>query len=225
MTLSSAKPKIDYEPSRSFDQNFRNGKQPNGKSNGKTAQRSISQSFSGSSPSPATPQAWAQVPNESAQVRQAEPGSKISRSEISGNNISAASLPLPAILPDWLNHLLLTKLYSRVMVICAVSAALGFYGAYIYSQGVWNQQHDKLEKLKRSERQLSGISETLGYNLTTSIQNKPGELVREKPNQALFLPAPVTTNSAPANSQALPRTKNQVPKSAQESQAKPPLGY
>lgn len=69
------------------------------------------------------------------------------------------------------------------------------YGWNVHVQKKFDQQYLKLETLKQSERQLIVVNESLGYDLITNLDRLPVKLVREKPQQSIFIvpaaPSPV----------------------------------
>jgi hypothetical protein len=75
---------------------------------------------------------------------------------------------------------------STVLLTLSVFAV---YGWTVYAQESWNQQYKKLEELKRQERQLTAAEEAFDHNLIDNVQKKPGNLVRERPEQSLFIQA------------------------------------
>ncbi len=101
---------------------------------------------------------------------------------------------------------------SIATTILLTAAVFGIYGWTVYAQDQWNQQYKKLEHLKRQERQLTTAEEALDNNLIRSVQQQPGDLIRERPEQSIFLPA------APL------RPKRELPAPATEAMRPSPQG-
>jgi hypothetical protein len=80
------------------------------------------------------------------------------------------------------------KLSIATTVLLTVSVFV-IYGWTVYAQDQWNQQYKKLEQLKRQERQLTNAAGSFDNELLRSIQKEPGDLVRERPENSIFLQA------------------------------------
>ncbi|MBD2148744.1 hypothetical protein H6F44_01175 [Pseudanabaena sp. FACHB-1277] len=110
-------------------------------------------------------------------------------------------------LPLWLKLLITTQKLAIASTVLLTVAVFAIYGWTVYAQEQWNQQYKKLEQLKRQERQLTNATGAFDNERLQSIQNKPGELVRERPEQSLFLQA------APLRpKREVPATVSEVPK-------------
>ncbi|MEI6330741.1 MAG: hypothetical protein ACOYN8_01390 [Pseudanabaena sp.] len=110
-------------------------------------------------------------------------------------------------LPLWLRVLMSTQKLSIAVTIILTISVFAIYGWTVYAQEQWNQQYKKLEQLKRQERQLTSAEGSFDNNLLRSVQNKPGDLVRERPEQSIFLQA------APLRPKRdVPSTVSEVPK-------------
>jgi hypothetical protein len=123
-----------------------------------------------------------------------------------------SGLPLPL----WLRVLMSTQKLSIAATVILTVSMFAIYGWTVYAQEQWNQQYKKLEQLKRQERQLTSAEGSFDNNLLRSVQNKPGDLVRERPEQSIFLQA------APL------RPKRDVPSTVSELPKQKPnesLGY
>jgi len=92
-------------------------------------------------------------------------------------------------LPLWLRVLMSTQKLSIAVTVMLTVSVFAIYGWTVYAQEQWNQQYKKLEQLKRQERQLTSAEGSFDNNLLRSVQNKPGDLVRERPDQSIFLQA------------------------------------
>ncbi len=111
-------------------------------------------------------------------------------------------------LPLWLRVLMTTQKLSIAMTILLTISVFAIYGWTVYAQEQWNQQYKKLEQLKRQERQLTTAEGSFDNDLLRSVQNKPGDLVRERPEQSIFLQA------APLRPKRdIPATVSELPKS------------
>ena len=144
--------------------------------------------------------------------------SKTNKSANKNPNRNVKRLPrtsgLP--LPLWLRVLMSTQKLSIAVTVLLTVSVFAIYGWTVYAQEQWNQQYKKLEQLKRQERQLTSAEGSFDNNLLRSVQNKPGDLVRERPEQSIFLQA------APL------RPKRDVPSTVSELPKQKPnesLGY
>jgi hypothetical protein len=112
-------------------------------------------------------------------------------------------------LPLWLRVLMSTQKLSIVVTVLLTMSVFAIYGWTVYAQEQWNQQYKKLEQLKRQERQLTAAEGSFDNDMLRSVQKKPGELVRERPEQSIFLQAaPLRPkNNAPTTVSELPKNK------------------
>lgn len=112
-------------------------------------------------------------------------------------------------LPLWLRVLMVTQKLSIAMTVMLTISVFAIYGWTVYAQDQWNQQYKKLEQLKRQERQLTAAEGAFDNDMLRSIQKKPGELVRERPEQSIFLQAaPLRPKrDVPATVSKLPKNK------------------
>ncbi len=111
-------------------------------------------------------------------------------------------------LPIWVRVLLSTQKVSIVMTVLLTVSVFAIYGWTVYAQEQWNQQYKKLEQLKRQERQLTTAESSFDNDMLRSVQKKPGDLVRERPEQSIFLQA------APLRPKRdVPATVSEIPKS------------
>jgi hypothetical protein len=136
--------------------------------------------------------------------------SKTNKSTNKNPNRNVKRLPrtngLP--LPLWLRVLMSTQKLSIAVTVMLTVSVFAIYGWTVYAQEQWNQQYKKLEQLKRQERQLTSAEGSFDNNLLRSVQNKPGDLVRERPEQSIFLQA------APLRPKLdVPSTVSELPKS------------
>jgi hypothetical protein len=112
-------------------------------------------------------------------------------------------------LPTWLKLLMSAQKMSIAMTVLLTVSVFAIYGWTVYAQEQWNQQYKKLEQLKRQERQLTTAEGTFDNDMLRAVQKKPGELVRERPEQSIFLQAaPLRPKrDVPATVSELPKTK------------------
>lgn len=112
-------------------------------------------------------------------------------------------------LPLWLRLLMSTQKLSIVVTVLLTVSVFAIYGWTVYAQEQWNQQYKKLEQLKRQERQLTAAEGSFNNELMRSAEKNPGELVRERPEQSIFLQAaPLRPKrDVPATVSELPKNK------------------
>jgi len=117
----------------------------------------------------------------------------------------ANSFPLPL----WLRVLMSTQKLSIVVTVLLTLSVFAIYGWTVYAQEQWNQQYKKLEQLKRQERQLTTAEGSFDNDMLRSVQKNPRELVRERPEQSIFLQAaPLRPkHDLPATVSELPKNK------------------
>ncbi|WP_460193679.1 hypothetical protein [Thermosynechococcus sp. FA-CM-4201] len=96
-------------------------------------------------------------------------------------------LPKPQM-PLWQKTLLGIQWVSGVAATSALVAVLPLYGWSALSEQQWSQAYDRLETLKRQERELLVSNETLRYRVTQQVQRAPQGLVPQTPQHVLFVP-------------------------------------
>ncbi|WP_164920978.1 hypothetical protein [Thermosynechococcus vestitus] len=96
-------------------------------------------------------------------------------------------LPKPQV-PLWQKTLLGMQWVSGVAAAAALVAVLPLYGWSALSQQQWSRAYDRLETLKRQERELLVSNETLRYRVTQQVQRAPQGLVPQTPQNVLFVP-------------------------------------
>ena len=92
-------------------------------------------------------------------------------------------------LPLWLRLLVSTQKLSIAMTVMLTISVFVIYGWTVYAQDKWNQQYEKLEQLKRQERQLTTAAGAFENDALRAVQKSPGQLVRERPEQSIFIQA------------------------------------
>ncbi|URR34410.1 hypothetical protein NBE99_07040 [Thermosynechococcus sp. HN-54] len=96
-------------------------------------------------------------------------------------------LPKPQI-SLWQKALLGIQWVSGVAATSALVAVLPLYGWSALSEQQWSQAYQRLETLKRQERELLINNETLRYRVTQQVQRAPQGLLPQTPQHILFLP-------------------------------------
>ncbi len=98
------------------------------------------------------------------------------------------TLPITPIsnsaISKWLVSVQKLSIAFTALSFLSVSAV---YGWNVHVQKKFDQQFRKLETLKQSERQLIVANESLDHDLITNIDRLPVKLVREKPQQSIFI--------------------------------------
>jgi hypothetical protein len=117
--------------------------------------------------------------------------------------------------PFWLIVLIKLQQGSSFVTLFLVAAILVVYGWTVYTQQRWGQQYNKLESLKKQERQLVSANEVLKNQMAQQAENPTAGLLLPDPSNAIFLtPAPQRPEVKP---------KSTVP--PVEKFPKKPLGY
>ncbi len=102
-----------------------------------------------------------------------------------------ASLRKPSVLPLWFRCLVVMHRTSAIAAFVMVVAVLGAYGWTVYSQQLWGRTYDRLEHLRRNERQLTANNELLKNQLARQAERPDSGFVPQSPNNTIFLtPAP-----------------------------------
>lgn len=117
--------------------------------------------------------------------------------------------------PIWLQLLLRTQQGSSIITILLGISALATYGWTVYLQQRWGNEYEKLETLKKQERQLVSANELLKNQMAEQAEKPTAGLLLPDPSNAIFL--------TPAPQRPEVKSKSIVP-SAEPSPAKP-LGY
>lgn len=102
-----------------------------------------------------------------------------------------APLRKPSVLPLWFRCLVVMHRTSAIAAFVMVVAVLGAYGWTVYSQQLWGRTYDRLEHLRRNERQLTANNELLKNQLAHQAERPESGFVPQSPNNTIFLtPAP-----------------------------------
>ena len=128
------------------------------------------------------------------------------------NSATVRRLPSPDAPPHWLRSLVRMQQASLVATFALAGAVLLVYGWTVYAQQLWGKEYQKLEHLRRSERQMTTNGEVL-KNKIADQSSRPGTtLIPQTPDSLIFLkPAPARSSSAV--------------RSTAQSSAIAPLGY
>ncbi len=121
-------------------------------------------------------------------------------------------LPVQDRPPQWLRSLLLIQQASVVATFVLAGSVLVVYGWTVYSQQLWGKEYQKLENLRRSERQFTTNSEVLKNQIVKQAERPGAAMVPQSPDSLVFLkPAPARSGTAIAP--------------APQASPIPPLGY
>jgi hypothetical protein len=102
--------------------------------------------------------------------------------------------------PRWLRLLISAQRLSITVTVLLTVAVFGVYSWTVYAQEAWNKQYRRLEELKRHERNLTATEGLLEHSLIRDAQrNSDRRLVRETPEQAIFLQSAPRRSLAPSN--------------------------
>jgi hypothetical protein len=105
--------------------------------------------------------------------------------------------PSPAKVSKWLISIQAISIAVTAVSFASVGAV---YAWNVHVQKNFDQQYRKLETLKQSERQLIVANESLGHDLITNLDRLPVKLIREKPQQSIFI-----VPAAPSPIKAVPK--------------------
>lgn len=93
--------------------------------------------------------------------------------------------------PLWLKLLLWTQRGSALVTLMLGAALLVTYGWTVYIQQQWGREFERLESLKKQERQLVSASEVLKNQMAEQAEKPTAGLLLPDPSNAIFLtPAP-----------------------------------
>lgn len=117
--------------------------------------------------------------------------------------------------PLWLVLLIKLQQGSSIVTLLLMIAILSVYGWTVYLQQRWGQQYDKLETLKKRERQLTSANEVLKNQMAEQAEKPTAGLLLPDPSNAIFLtPAPPR-----------PEVKPELSAPSTEGTPNRPLGY
>jgi hypothetical protein len=129
------------------------------------------------------------------------------------NRRTLAQLPSQNRPPHWLRSLMLAQQASVVATFVLAGSVLAVYGWTVYAQQLWGKEYQKLEQLRRSERQFTAHGEVLKNQIVNQATQPGKTLVPQRPDNLIFLKP---ESNRPGN--APPNTSPQASKIA-------PLGY
>jgi hypothetical protein len=109
--------------------------------------------------------------------------------------VGAAPNPQPRAFrpqrPLWLSLLLWTQRGSSGVTLILGAAILVTYGWTVYIQQQWGREFDRLESMKKQERQLVSTNEVLKNQMAEQAEKPTAGLLLPDPSNAIFLtPAP-----------------------------------
>ncbi len=115
--------------------------------------------------------------------------------------------------PKWLRSLFLMERFSIAITFVLAGSALMVYGWTVYAQQLWGKEYQKLDSLRRNERQLTTNKEVLKDKIAKEA-NRPGStLTPQTPNSMIFL------------NPAQPRPDAKAPAPSPQAAPIAPLGY
>jgi hypothetical protein len=118
--------------------------------------------------------------------------------------------------PLWVTVLLKLQQGSFFVTFSLIVGAMVVYGWTVYIQQRWGQEYEKLETLKKQERQLISANEVLKNQMAQQAENPTTGLLLPNPNNAIFLaPAPQRPAVKPSS----------PPVSPSNTSSNRPLGY
>lgn len=118
--------------------------------------------------------------------------------------------------PLWVTVLVKLQQGSFPLTFALIVAAMVIYGWTVYIQQRWGQEYEKLEALKKQERQLISANEVLKNQMAEQAESPTAGLLLPNPNNTIFLaPAPLRPPVKPGS----------PPVSPTNSSPKRPLGY
>ncbi len=117
--------------------------------------------------------------------------------------------------PLWVTVLLRLQQGSSLVTLSLIVGAMVVYGWTVYIQQRWGQEYERLETLKKQERQLISANEVLKNQMAEQAESPTAGLLLPNPNNAIFL--------APAPQRPAVKPKPPVPPS--DSSPNRPLGY
>jgi hypothetical protein len=125
-----------------------------------------------------------------------------------------------APLPTWLRSLLLLQRSSATLLWLSGFAVLSLYGWSAYSQRVWGESYNKLERMHREEPQLTLARELMNQQLAADAESKTSGLSNGTPGQGIVY----LESATPRTIDDLPVDANAAPAAPIES-LEMPLGY
>ncbi len=118
------------------------------------------------------------------------------------NSTAVRRLPAPDADPRWLRSLIRMQQVSLIATFSLAGAVLLVYGWTVYAQQLWGKEYQKLEQLRRSERQMTTNGEILKNKIADQAVRSGTTLVPQTPDSLIFLKPAPARNLAPAASPA-----------------------
>jgi hypothetical protein len=103
------------------------------------------------------------------------------------NRAKLRPLILTGDYPDWLRQLLQIQRGVWLGTIAVSSLAMVVYSWSVYSQQQWGQAYQRLDQLRRSERQLVAGSEMMKNDIAQQIDPADLGLAPQRPDNVIFL--------------------------------------
>jgi hypothetical protein len=126
-----------------------------------------------------------------------------------------------APLPTWLRSLLLLQRSSATLLWLAGFAVLSLYGWSAYSQRVWGESYNKLERMHRDEPQLTLARELMNQQLAADAESKNSGLTNGTPGQGIVY----LESATPRTIDDVPVDPAAVQPAAPIESLEMPLGY
>jgi hypothetical protein len=127
-------------------------------------------------------------------------GLEIGRSPRNKGSVKTLPNPNAYPVPQWLRFLMSAQRLSITVTVLLTVAVFGVYSWTVYAQEAWNKQYRRLEELKRHERNLTATEGLLENSLIRDAQRNPDRrLVRETPEQSIFLQSAPRRSLTPPN--------------------------
>jgi len=133
--------------------------------------------------------------------------------ELQAKSTPPKAVPLPRELPEpvWLKGLTFLQKISLGTATLLTTAALISYSWSVHTQAKWNQEYQKLQVLKRQERNLSAAIETFENDLVANLSLYVPSLVRESREQSWYvtvaptaIPTVLPARTVPVSPASLP---------------------
>ncbi|PSB17930.1 hypothetical protein C7B65_17190 [Phormidesmis priestleyi ULC007] len=118
------------------------------------------------------------------------------------NSTAVRRLPSPDAPPRWLRSLIRVQQASLIATFTLAGAVLLVYGWTVYAQQLWGKEYQKLEQLRRSERQMTTNGEILKNKIADQAGRPGTTLVPQTPDSLIFLKPAPARNPPPAASPA-----------------------
>ncbi|MDG2989717.1 hypothetical protein L3556_02025 [Candidatus Synechococcus calcipolaris G9] len=115
--------------------------------------------------------------------------------------------------PLWLKSLGVLKWGTGLGSVAILASLLPLYGWSALCQYQWGQSYRQLEQLKQQERELLAAQQSQRYQVAEQIERQPQGLVRQGPQQVVFIPEKPATLGASATvtlAQVAPAPKRAV---------------